>query len=47
VTIEITEAGDNRATMTLSHYGLATDTARAGHTKGWLSIFDKLQTGLG
>lgn len=46
VTIEITEAGDDRATMTLSHYGLTTDTARAGHTKGWLAIYDKLEKGL-
>jgi uncharacterized protein YndB with AHSA1/START domain len=46
VTIEITGAGNNRATMILNHYGLSTDTARAGHTKGWLSIYDKLEKGL-
>ncbi|WP_299302024.1 SRPBCC domain-containing protein [uncultured Litoreibacter sp.] len=46
VTIEISEAGDDRANMILSHYGLTTDTARAGHTKGWLSIYDKLEKGL-
>ncbi len=46
VTIEISEAGEDRAKMILSHYDLATDTARAGHTKGWLSIFDKLEKGL-
>jgi uncharacterized protein YndB with AHSA1/START domain len=46
VTIEISEIDENRAKMVLNHYDLATDTARAGHTKGWLSIFDKLERGL-
>jgi uncharacterized protein YndB with AHSA1/START domain len=46
VTIEISEVDANRAKMILSHYDLATDSARAGHTRGWLSIFDKLEQGL-
>lgn len=46
VTIEISEAGEDRANMILRHYDLGTDGARAGHTKGWLSIFDKLERGL-
>lgn len=46
VTIEIEDVDENRARMVLSHYGLGTDSARAGHTKGWLSIFEKLEDGL-
>ncbi len=46
VTIEIDEVDENRARMILSHYDLATDTARAGHTRGWLSVFEKLERGL-
>ena len=46
VTIEISPEGDNQAKMTLRHFDLGTDTARAGHSKGWLSIFDKLEKGL-
>lgn len=46
VTIEISEIDEDKARMVLSHFDLATDTARAGHTKGWLSIFDKLEKGL-
>lgn len=46
VTIEISEVDKSQAKMTLCHYDLATDTARAGHTKGWLSIFEKLEKGL-
>lgn len=46
VTIEINEIGDRQSRLTLSHYDLGTDTARAGHTKGWLSIFEKLEKGL-
>lgn len=46
VTIEIDEVDEDRAKMILCHYNLATDTARSGHTKGWLSIFDKLEKGL-
>jgi uncharacterized protein YndB with AHSA1/START domain len=46
VTMEIDEIDQNRARMVLSHYDLGTDSARAGHTKGWLSIFEKLEKGL-
>ena len=46
VTIEIDELGESAARMILRHYDLATDSARAGHTRGWLSIFDKLEKGL-
>ncbi len=46
VTMEIDEIDQNRAKMILCHYDLGTDSARAGHTKGWLSIFEKLETGL-
>ena len=46
VTIEIDPVGDDQAVMKLSHIGLPTDSARAGHTRGWLSIFDKLEKGL-
>ena len=46
VTIEIREVDSTRAKMILSHFDLGTDTARAGHTRGWLSIFDKLEMGL-
>lgn len=46
VTIEISDEGENRAKMILRHFDLGTDSARAGHTKGWLSIFDKLEKGL-
>ncbi len=46
VTIEIDEVDENRARLILSHFDLGTDPARAGHTRGWLSIFDKLEKGL-
>ncbi len=46
VTIEIDEIDDRRAKMVLSHYDLGSDSARAGHTKGWISILDKLEKGL-
>ncbi len=46
VTIEIDEVDQDRAKMILKHFRLGTDTARAGHTKGWLSIFEKLEKGL-
>lgn len=46
VTIQIDEVDANRARMVLSHFDLATDPARAGHAKGWMSIFDKLEKGL-
>lgn len=46
VTIEISEAGEDRARLILRHHDLGTDSARAGHTRGWLSIFDKLEKGL-
>ena len=46
VTIEIGDVDDNRARMVLNHYDLGTDSARAGHTRGWLSICDKLEKGL-
>lgn len=46
VTIEIAEVDDAHSRIVLSHYGLGTNSARAGHTKGWLSIFEKLEKGL-
>ncbi len=46
VTIEIGDVDESRAKMTLSHFNLGTDPARAGHSEGWLSIFDKLEKGL-
>lgn len=46
VIIEIDEVDDDQAKLVLRHFDLATDTARAGHTRGWLSIFDKLEKGL-
>ena len=46
VTIEISEVEKDRSKMILRHFELATDSARAGHTQGWLSIFDKLEKGL-
>lgn len=46
VTIEIGSVGADRAKMVLRHYDLGADSARAGHAKGWLSIFDKLERGL-
>ena len=46
VTIEVIDVDDQRARLILKHHNLGTDSARAGHTKGWLSIFDKLETGL-
>lgn len=46
VTIDISAEGDDRARMILRHFDLGSDSARAGHTKGWLSIFDKLEEGL-
>ncbi len=46
VTIEIAAVDEDRAKMVLRHYDLGSDPARAGHTKGWLSIFDKLEKGL-
>lgn len=46
VTIEIDEVDQTRAKMILNHYSLGTDSARAGHTKGWLSVFEKLEKGL-
>lgn len=46
VTIEISAMDDTQARLVLSHYDLATDSARAGHTKGWLSVLDKLEKGL-
>ncbi len=46
VTIEISDAGQDHANLTLKHYDLGTDSARSGHTKGWLSIIEKLETGL-
>jgi uncharacterized protein YndB with AHSA1/START domain len=46
VTIEISAAGQDRATMILRHFDLGTDDARAGHARGWLAIFDKLERGL-
>ncbi len=46
VTIEIDVISESQAKMTLSHFDLGGDPARAGHTKGWLSIFDKLEKGL-
>lgn len=46
VTIEIHPEGETAATLVLSHFDLGTDSARAGHGKGWLSILDKLEIGL-
>lgn len=46
VTIEINEVDENQAKVILRHFDLGSDPARAGHTKGWLSIFDKLEKGL-
>ena len=46
VTIEIIALENEQAKLILSHFDLATDSARAGHTRGWLSIFDKLEKGL-
>lgn len=46
VTIEIDEVDEDHSKLILSHFDLGTDPARAGHTKGWLSIFDKLEKGL-
>jgi uncharacterized protein YndB with AHSA1/START domain len=46
VTIEISAAGQDRATMILRHFDLGTDDTRAGHARGWLAIFDKLERGL-
>ena len=46
VTIDIGAVGDNSTKLTLCHYDLGRDTARAGHTRGWLNIFDKLEIGL-
>lgn len=46
VTIQIDPVDDNSARMVLRHFDLGSDPARAGHTRGWLSIFDKLEKGL-
>jgi uncharacterized protein YndB with AHSA1/START domain len=46
VTIEINAVDDKQTRMILCHYGLGTDSARAGHTRGWLSILEKLEKGL-
>lgn len=46
VTIEIDALDDARARMVLRHFDLGSDPARAGHTRGWLSIFEKLEKGL-
>lgn len=46
VTIEIDAVDERTSKMLLCHYNLGTDSARTGHTKGWLSIFEKLQKGL-
>ena len=46
VTIEINEVDAKRAKMVLRHFDLGSDSARTGHTKGWLAIFDKLENGL-
>jgi uncharacterized protein YndB with AHSA1/START domain len=46
VTIEINEVDENSAQMILRHHDLGTDSARASHTKGWLSLIDKLEKGL-
>ncbi|WP_457941087.1 SRPBCC family protein [Mesorhizobium sp. 10J20-29] len=46
VTIEIMEIDKGQSKLILSHFDLSTDSARAGHTRGWLSIFDKLEQGL-
>ncbi len=46
VTIEISEMAETTARFVLRHYDLGTDSSRAGHTRGWLSIFDKLEKGL-
>lgn len=46
VTIEIDAIDAERAKMILRHYDLASDSARAGHTRGWLALFEKLEKGL-
>lgn len=46
VTIEVIPVEEERAKLILSHYDLGTDTRRAGHTRGWMSLFEKLEKGL-
>jgi len=46
VRIEIGEVDEHSAKLTLNHFNLGTDSARAGHTRGWMAIFDNLESGL-
>ena len=46
VLIEIDGVDDSHAKLVLRHFDLGTDGARAGHTRGWLALLEKLENGL-
>lgn len=43
VTVELTDIGEGKTSVTLRHEGFADTKARDGHKQGWEGVFDKLE----